>query len=259
MHLKILRLILAALTVIISGGCLYSQTSFIGVQRSNAKIDEIFNRREEGLKKELEEKRISWPPRSLYIRAFKHNQLVEIWIKGGAQNNYRLFKTDTICMQIGNTGPKRKQGDLQIPEGFYYIDEFNPNSNYHLSLGLNYPNTSDLIICDSLHPGTDPGGEIFIHGNCVSVGCLAINDSPIEELYILSVYAKSNGQDFIPVHVFPVKYDDDESIEYLHKVTKEDISLRKFEFKLKEAFDYFEEKKSLPIILVNKNGEYIIE
>ena len=259
MKLIFLRFTITALFGFMSGGTLFAQGSFIDSQRSYVNIAEIFNRCEDPLKKKFEEKKINWPPQSIYIRAFKYNQLMEIWVKGTGKKSYRLYKTETICMQIGTTGPKRQQGDLQIPEGFYYINEFNPNSDYHLSLGLNYPNFSDKIISDSLRPGGDPGGDIFIHGNCVSVGCLAINDLPIEELYILSAYARSNGQDFIPVHVFPVKYNDSVSMVYLNKVTMDDKSLRKFENTLKKAFDYFEEKKNLPIILVNKKGEYIID
>ena len=238
-----------------TGSNLFAQPSFVDIQRSSTKIAEIFNIRADSLKKGFAAMKISWPPQSLYIRCFKFDQLMEVWVKGEDKKQYRLFKTYAICMQIGNTGPKRKEGDLQIPEGFYYINEFNPNSNYHLSLGLNYPNASDEILSDSLHPG----GEIFIHGNCVSIGCLAINDLPIEELYVLATYAIAAGQDFIPVHVFPVKYNEKRSIEYLQQSIKDDLPLRQFAYKLKEAFDLFNEKKQLPLILVNPKGEYIID
>jgi murein L,D-transpeptidase YafK len=105
-------------------------------------------------------------------------------------------------MQSGAMGPKRMEGDYQVPEGFYYINEFNPNSLYHLSLGLNYPNASDRILSDS----SRPGNNIYIHGNCVSTGCIPISDVPIEELYYIASNVKAQGQDFIPVHVFPVRY-----------------------------------------------------
>lgn len=157
-------------------------------------------------------------------------------------------------MQSGTTGPKRVEGDYQVPEGFYYINEFNPNSKYHLALGLNYPNASDKILSDSIRPG----GAIYIHGRCVSTGCIAINDAPIEELYTMASKVKVNGQDFIPVHVFPVKYNVRKSIEYLAETTLGNQTIQKFAVKLKEAFDYFEEKKQLPLILVNKSGEYVI-
>ncbi len=157
-------------------------------------------------------------------------------------------------MQSGTMGPKRVEGDYQVPEGFYYINEFNPYSNYHLALGLNYPNASDKILSDSLRPG----GDIYIHGNRVSTGCIPIDDEPIEEVYVLASIVKNNGEDFIPVHVFPVKYNEKKSLDYLAMVTKQNQPLQKFAINLKEVFDYFEEKKQIPVILVNKNGEYII-
>ena len=92
----------------------------------------------------------------------------------------------------------------------------------------------------------------------MSVGCLAIDDIPIEELYVMATYATAAGQDFIPVHVFPVKYNDKKSMEYLVKKTKDNKELQKFVFKMKEAFDLFEEKKRLPVVIVNNKGEYII-
>ena len=104
-----------------------------------------------------------------------------------------------------------------------------------------------------------PGGDIYIHGGCVSTGCIAISDKPIEELYILTSHAKEQGHEFIPVHVFPVKYNVKKSFEYLAEATKENQQLQKFAISLKAAFDKFEEKKELPLILVNKKGEYIVE
>jgi murein L,D-transpeptidase YafK len=157
-------------------------------------------------------------------------------------------------MQSGTMGPKRMEGDYQVPEGFYQINEFNPNSNYHLSLGLNYPNASDKILSDSLRPG----GEIYIHGNCVSTGCLPISDVPMEEVYILASYVKDRGQDFIPVHIFPVKYNVKKSFDYLAESTKNNQQLQEFAVKLKEAYDYFEEKKQLPVIMVSKKGSYVV-
>ena len=135
------------------------------------------------------------------IRSFKYDGQLEVWVKSDAKEKYKLFKTYKVCLQSGAMGPKRMQGDYQVPEGFYYINEFNPNSNYHLALGLNYPNASDRILSDSLRPGNG----IYIHGSCVSVGCIPVTDQDIEEIYIIASSAKANGQDFIPVHIFPVQ------------------------------------------------------
>jgi murein L,D-transpeptidase YafK len=121
-------------------------------------------------------------------------------------------------------------------------------------LGLNYPNASDVVLSDSLRPGSD----IYIHGTCITVGCIPIQDNQIEELYILASYAKENGNDFIPVHVFPVRYNNNKSFEYLLKTTKDNPEYQHFAAKIKEVYDYFEQFKKLPLISVNKKGEYVI-
>ncbi len=149
------------------------------------------------LKKELEACGLSYPPQQIFMRIFKHEKTLELWVK--ENNQYELFKNYPFCYASGKLGPKRKQGDLQVPEGIYYIDRFNPASKFHLSLGINYPTAEDKKLAHS----NDAGGDIFIHGNCVSMGCVAITDSLIKEVYWLAVLAKSAGQQKIPVHLFP--------------------------------------------------------
>lgn len=232
----------------------YSQTAFNDNVKNHYKAGSNINRLEDSIKKQFEERKLAWPPQSLYIRSFKYDRQLEVWVKNDSRESFRLFKTYKVCMQSGTTGPKRMEGDYQIPEGFYYINEFNPNSKYHLSLGLNYPNASDRILSDSIRPG----GAIYIHGNCVSTGCIAISDAPIEELFLIASRVRANGQDFIPVHVFPVRYDVKKSLQYLAETTIRNQALQKFAIRLKEAFDYFEERKQLPVILVSKSGEYVI-
>jgi murein L,D-transpeptidase YafK len=244
------------LIAILANNFSFSQTAATENPKPVVKLADVFNHMEDSLKKEFASKNISWPPKAIYVRSFKYDRQLEIWVKGNDSEPYRFLKTFKVCMQSGIIGPKRMEGDFQVPEGFYYINDFNPFSNYHLSLGLNYPNCSDRILSsDSLHPGSD----IYIHGNCVSVGCIPINDEPIEELYVLASYARSNGQDFIPVHVFPVKYSEKKSMDFLGETLKGKADLQKFAMTLKEAFNYFEEKKQLPVVLVNKKGEYIID
>ncbi|MGG9963691.1 L,D-transpeptidase family protein [Ferruginibacter sp. SUN106] len=237
------------------GGTAFSQNSFVDIQKSSVKLSGIFSGMEDSLIKQFDEKKLTWPPQAMYIRSFKYDRQLEVWVKGNAKEPFKLFKTYKICMQSGTMGPKRMEGDYQVPEGFYYINEFNPNSNYHLALGLNYPNASDKILSDSVHPGN----AIYIHGNCVSTGCIPISDEPIEELYIIATHVKSSGQDFIPVHVFPVKYNVKKSAEYLAQTLQTRPALIDFATKLKEAFNFFEEKKQLPVILVNKKGEYVVD
>jgi murein L,D-transpeptidase YafK len=106
----------------------------------------------------------------LYLRAFKQNKKLEVWLCNAQNENCQLVKTFNFCALSGDIGPKLKQGDGQTPEGFYYIDRFNPVSNFHLSLGINYPNQADKTRSGRLNPG----GDIFIHGNCVTIGCIPI-------------------------------------------------------------------------------------
>jgi hypothetical protein len=122
-------------------------------------------------------------------------------------------------------------------------------------LGLNYPNTSDQVLSDSLQPG----GGIYIHGSCVSVGCIPLTDTYIEELYTLTAHAKSEGQDFIPVHIFPVRFDNSRSVFFLNKLTKDDGNLKKFSTRLEDVFYYFERYREPPVIMVNEKGEYVLD
>lgn len=231
-----------------------AQTSNSYFFKTSLKAEIITSRIEDSLRRQFEDKKLTWPPQQLYIRSFKFDRVLEVWVKGDFKEPYKLFKTYKVCMQSGTIGPKRLEGDYQMPEGFYYINEFNPNSNFHLSLGLNYPNASDKILSDSLHPGN----AIYIHGKCLSTGCIAIDNKPIEELYLLALYVRDAGEEFIPVHVFPVKYNIKKSFEYLAQITKDNQPLQQFAVSLKTAFDYFEEKKKLPLIMVNKKGQYIV-
>jgi murein L,D-transpeptidase YafK len=206
------------------------------------------------LQKQFAEKKLQWPAKYIYIRSFKYDSQLEVWVKNEIAEPFQLFKTYKVCALAGSLGPKRMEGDYQVPEGFYYISDFNPNSTYYLSLGLNYPNLSDKILSDSLKPGSD----IYIHGSCVTVGCIPITDQQIDELYILAAYAKDQGQDFIPVHIFPIRYNVERSLNYLASLTKDDQGLKKFANSLEGAFDYFEKYKQLPVVMIDTKGEYII-
>src|SRR5262249_7424657 len=115
-------------------------------------------------------------------------------------------------------------------------------------------NASDKILGDSMQPG----GDIYIHGSCVTQGCIPITNPMIEELYIITSYAKNNGQEFIPVHIFPIRFNVYKSKFYLDKMTKDDAELRAFEGRLKQIFDFFEVTKQLPVLGVNGKGEYVM-
>lgn len=232
----------------------FSQNSFVDLQKTFSRVAYAMKMKEDTLRKQFAAADINWPPKQIYIRSFKYDSQLEVWVRNEDNEKFKLFKTYKVCAMAGTLGPKRFQDDYQVPEGFYYINQFKPNSNYHLALGINYPNESDRILSDSL----SPGGGIYIHGNCITTGCIPILDNQIEEVYLLAAMAKSAGEDFIPVHIFSVRYNKEKSMQYLSKTTKDNQDVQKFEVKLKEVYDFFEEHKTLPFITINKKGEYVI-
>jgi murein L,D-transpeptidase YafK len=246
-----LRITLFFVGCILSGSVL-AQPSFISMQRQYPTVIQAMKLKEDTLKKQLAAIHINWPLQQMYVRSFKYDSQLEVWVRNKSSEPFKLFKTYKVCALSGALGPKRIEGDYQVPEGFYYINEFNPRSNYNMSLGLNYPNASDLLLSDSVKPGND----IYIHGSCVTVGCIPINNH-IDELYLLASYAHDQGQDFIPVHIFPIRYNVERSREFLIKATREDPAYSQFSARLKEVFDYFEQHRKLPLISVNQKGEYI--
>ena len=240
---------------------LFSQTStsynvrFLDNQKSYPKISEMMIREDDTLQKQFAVKQLVWPARFVYIRSFKYDSEMEVWVKNKQNEKYKLFKTYKICALAGSLGPKRMAGDYQVPEGFYYINEFNPRSLYHLSLGLNYPNASDRMLCDL----SQPGGDIYIHGSCVTTGCIPITDGQIEELYVLAAHAKDMGQDFIPVHIFPVNFNNTRSVAYLNHFLANFNEFVPFEKSMQNAYFYFEKNRQVPPVIVNPKGEYVIE
>ncbi|OJY88677.1 MAG: hypothetical protein BGP13_17380 [Sphingobacteriales bacterium 40-81] len=245
-------------TIIVLVGLAYSvngQNSFVDYQKSFAKIADVFRRKEDTLRKQFESKKLQWPAKYVYIRSFKYDSQLEVWVKNTAKEDFKLFKTYKICAMAGSLGPKRMQGDYQVPEGFYYINEFKPNSAYHLSLGLNYPNAADRLLSDSLAPG----GDIYIHGSCVTEGCIPINNDQIEELYIITSYARAMGQEYIPVHIFPVQFNNARSVSYLERFLQMYKTYRPLATTLQSAYDYFEKNKQVPVAMVNDRGDYAMQ
>ena len=244
---------LAFVLTISAAGTAQMSASFIDFQKTFPRTSEALKRKEDTLKQQFQARGLQWPARYLYIRSFKYDSQLEVWVKNTSKEQYRLFKTYKVCALAGTLGPKRMEGDYQVPEGFYYINEFNPRSTYHLSLGLNYPNASDKVLSDSIKPG----GDIYIHGSCVTVGCIPVTDQQIEEIYVLAAHAKDQGQDFIPVHIFPVRFSNKKSVDYLNQMTKTDPDLKVFADRLESVFDHFELTRQLPVIMTNSQGDYV--
>lgn len=149
----------------------------------------------------FETAKISYPPQKVILVGLKQEKILEVWACG-EQGRFALIRTYPILAASGRLGPKLREGDRQVPEGLYRIESLNPNSMFHLSLRLNYPNEFD---CEqaNLENRTNLGGDIMIHGSNVSIGCLAMGDQAAEDLFIL---AAETGIENITVILSPVDF-----------------------------------------------------
>lgn len=142
----------------------------------------------------------------IYLRIFKDEGLIELWMKKDAR--FELFEIYPICRHSGALGPKQKEGDRQAPEGFYEVGlkNLNPNSKYHLAINMGYPNAYDKSWGRT-------GAALMIHGACASIGCYALTNENIEEVYGLAEAAMRAGQESISVHAFPFRMTQDALIQ----------------------------------------------
>jgi hypothetical protein len=159
--------------------------------------------------------KVSYPPREIIFIALKQEKKLEVWAKDGGE--FRFIRDYYIMAASGVAGPKLRQGDRQVPEGIYRIAELNPNSHYHLSMKINYPNEFDLF--HAVQEGRrDPGSDIFIHGKADSIGCLAMGDEAIEELFVLTAQVGTeNVKVVIAPHdprIYPLDGDTEELPEW---------------------------------------------
>jgi murein L,D-transpeptidase YafK len=233
-------LIILFVFFVISRGSL-AQSRVPSSSRSRNAIERV----KPGLEKLFENKGLNYGS-PIFIRIFKESMELEIWVK--SENKFKLFKTYEICTYgSGTLGPKTIQGDGQAPEGFYFVtpQRLNPVSNFHLSFNLGYPNKYDRI-----HKRT--GGALMVHGSCVSIGCYAMTNAGIEEIYAIADAAFRNGQSFFRVHIFPFKMN--KSNMEKHKQSK----WIEFWENLKEGYDFFEKNKIPPNVKV-EDRKYIFE
>jgi murein L,D-transpeptidase YafK len=131
-------------------------------------------------------------PRALLLRVFKDERVLEMWAAAAPGGSFVHVGDHAVCASSGGPGPKARTGDGQVPEGLYRVTTLNPWSRFHLSLRLDYPNAADR----ARNPGVPPsalGGEIFIHGDCVTIGCVPIGDEAIEEVYLAALETRSRG------------------------------------------------------------------
>lgn len=180
----------------------------------------------------------------IFLRAFKKERQVEVFVKRKEAGNYEIFRTYHVAGTSGILGPKLAEGDGQVPEGFYLssLKSMNPDSTYHLSFNIGYPNAYDLF-----HRRT--GSHIMIHGSNVSIGCLAMTDEKIEEIYTMADAALQNGQPFFRIHIFPFRMNEEQMAQAAGDPNKP------FWDNLKQGYDAFEKNGTPPDVGVAE-GRY---
>lgn len=188
----------------------------------------------------------------LYLRVFKQEKVVEVWARSATQERFVKVRQFAICEVSGKPGPKRRQGDWQVPEGFYRIDRLNPRSRYDLSVHVNYPNAADRI---RGRGEQNLGGSIFIHGGCASVGCVAITNSGIEELYAMVLELPPRRRHSVPVAIYPLRLNE-KGMRWLHASYRPAPEDYAFWTNLKQGFDAFERTHRPPIVHVASDGSY---
>jgi murein L,D-transpeptidase YafK len=190
---------------------------------------------------------LAYPANSIFFRVHKLEQEFEVWARNDEQETFRLVHVYPILAVSGRLGPKRYEGDLQVPEGFYQIDLFNPKSQFHLSLRIDYPNGADQKKSDPVSPGSD----IYIHGDQRSTGCLAMGDDAIEEIYV----AAQDATPPVEIHIFPARMSD-ATWTVRAKSYPDQID---FWNTLEPAYRFFSEWHRLPRITVDEGGNYLCD
>jgi len=217
-----------------------SELSEADYKKGSLRAKDAVTRRSPRLSNALAEKDLKLGD-PVFVRILKESRELEIWVLHKPSGRYRLFRTWKIAAMSGTLGPKLAEGDRQAPEGFYFVNRalMKPDSTFHLAFNIGYPNQYDLA-----HGRT--GSYIMVHGNRVSIGCFAMTDDKIEEIYTLCNAALKNGQRFFRVHVFPFHMTEE-------RLTKESGSKwYPFWKNLKEGYDWFEEKRTPPNVNVTE-------
>lgn len=228
-----------------------AQTDFIDRQKKYSRVRTAISEKKQVVEEHLNKHNISLAELNILLIAYKAEGELTVYAKNNDDVAYKNIISYDICSKSGVLGPKRKQGDYQVPEGFYYIDRFNPASSFYLSLGLNYPNKSDKLKSDATHLG----GDIFVHGDCVTIGCLPMTDEKIKEIYLYALYAKPR-QPKIPVYIFPFKMTKLNFENYKQEQTDKP-DLIAFWKNLKTGYDQFQRKNRGLKVTVNSQGNYI--
>ena len=180
----------------------------------------------------------------IYIQIFKEERTLDLFVKMG--ETYQLLESYKICDYSGGLGPKQRQGDFKSPEGFYSVqrNQLKPNSRFHKAINIGFPNTYDRA------HGYD-GKFLMIHGACVSIGCYAMTDSGIDEIFQFVTAALVFGQSSVQVSIYPFRMTDANMQRHKYSYYKD------FWQQLKPGYDYFQQTHKPPIVSV-VNGRYVI-
>ncbi len=221
---------------------LQHQLSFPGVQSASDKFGT-------SLSQLFQENNLPFPPKHIYLRAFKEEQELEVFATD--HSSYRHIKTYPFTATSGKPGPKCKEGDLQIPEGFYQVAAFNPLSKFLLSFKLNYPNQADSL---RNKDQKNQGGDIYIHGGAKTVGCIPLGDEHIQELYWLCAAAFAVNP-VIPVHIFPCSMESGN----MEKLKQDYPGYTPFWKSLEPMYRFFESHKLLGEVTgTDSAGNYLL-
>jgi len=242
--------LLILLMLLLYSGCQAQDRTFKQEQRRYSRVRTAYADKAATVKKYLTDANITGSYQ-LLLMAFKQEQQLEVWAKGSHQQQYTLMHTYKFCASSGQLGPKRRQGDYQIPEGYYTIDRFNPYSSFYLSLAINYPNQSDRLLTDA----KNPGGDIFLHGACATIGCIPITDPCIKEVYIMAIEARNAGQKNIPFWIYPAKLTQ-ANMQALQQQYGSQPTLTEFWKNLKPGYDHFTTHHIVPQINIDNKGRY---
>lgn len=173
--------------------------SFKEKQTIESVVEKYISKVKASLKNDFEKNNLSLDDFEMGILAFKKEQLLEIYVRKNETENWKLLKKYNFTAFSGEIGPKLNNGDNQIPEGIYQMEYLNPNSRFHLSIKVSYPNSFDLEKA-KLDKRTDLGGDIMIHGKSATIGCIPVGDKNIEEIFILATKAKNKN---FPIIIAP--------------------------------------------------------
>ena len=231
------------LTALIASGAL-AGNAYAQQPASSDRADEIIQAEAMGLEPKLEARGLKFGT-PVYIAIYKSERMLDLWAQA-ADGKFEFYKSYPICAMSGALGPKVAEGDDQAPEGFYEVtrDQLNPNSNFDVSINLGYPNAYDRAQHRT-------GSALMIHGSCLSIGCYAMTDPSIEEIYALVYASLMQGEASVPVHIFPFRMTMPNMAEHARS--------RWYPFwaTLKQGYDVFLSTGRPPRIAV-ASGQYVV-